>query len=71
MKETTAINWIAYKVVWFRGNCDADEVIGYFQTKESAEKARFDFIEKHNLTENGICCVNSKRVEIEEIILTP
>jgi len=58
---------IAYKVEWYRGNCDADELVGYYTTKAKAVLARQVFIDIHNLKPNGLCCHNEKRVEIEEI----
>jgi hypothetical protein len=47
MHNSSAINWIAGKVTWNRGNCDHDEIVGHFQTDQSAEIASVAFKERH------------------------
>lgn len=65
---TTSVNWTAYKVTKVN-YCEPDEIIGYFQTKGDAELARISYIKEHGLPPEGICCNQSKLVEIDEILI--
>ena len=64
---TTATNWVAYRVN-YDSNCNGEELIGYFQTREKAESARMKFVDEGKF-ESGICCSNKDLVTVEEILI--
>jgi hypothetical protein len=68
MKNSTAINWGAYRVIKYN-NCNPDEIVGYYQSHAAAELARAEYISGKNLKDKGICCSDSNDVKLEEIVI--
>jgi len=57
----------AYRVIWYRGNCDADEIVGYYNHITKAEVARLEFMKAHQIIKGKPCCSSPKSIQIEKI----